>query len=131
MNNSCLVFDIFCDTHVHPKVNGKPHQYDILDLTTVHGTAEHLDEAKFDAQLKWGEIFFLIYSITDRESFKEITRVAFLVSFIHKWAKVKPRFILLGSKLDLYHHREVDHAEGNQRIPLKLKFINTVQFDIY
>jgi len=104
------------DNYEHKIVlsDGKPHQYDILDLTTVHGTAEHLDEAKFDAQLKWGEIFFLIYSITDRESFKEITRVAFLVSFIHKWSKVKPRLILLGSKLDLYHHREVDHAEGSQ-----------------
>ena len=59
-----------------------------------------------------GEIFFLVYSITDRESFKEITRLAFLVKFIHKMSKVKPRLILLGSKLDLYQHRQVDHAEG-------------------
>lgn len=113
MNTSELVIDMFRDTYVHHKVNGKTHSYEILDLTTVQGTAEHLNEAKFDAQLKWGEIFFLVYSITDRESFKEITRVAFLVSFIHKWSKVKPRLILLGSKLDLYHQREVDHDEGS------------------
>jgi len=73
-----------------------------------------MNEAKFDSQVKWGEIFFLVYSITDRESFKEITRLAFLVKFIHKMSKVKPRLILLGSKLDLYQHREVDHAEGSQ-----------------
>ena len=48
---------------VHPKVNGKSHEYDILDLSAVHG--KDTNEAKFDLQLKWGEIFLLVYSITD------------------------------------------------------------------
>ena len=103
---------------VQCKVNGKSHQYNILDLSTVHP----MNEAKFDSQVKWGEIFFLVYSITDRESFKEITRLAFLVKFIHKMSKVKPRLILLGSKLDLYQHRQVDHAEGK----FNFSFIRTL-----
>ena len=60
------VFEPHCNwrkTQVHPKVNGKSHEYDILDLSAVHG--KDTNEAKFDLQLKWGEIFLLVYSITD------------------------------------------------------------------
>ena len=50
-------------------VNGKQHRYEILDLST-YNRGLYKNDAMFDEHIKWGELFFLVYSITDRESFK-------------------------------------------------------------
>ena len=58
-----------------------------------------------------GDVFLILYSITDRSSFEEADRIA---SFIKDGKNVDSIFlILVGTKKDLEHFREVDESEGS------------------
>ena len=58
-----------------------------------------------------GDMFLILYSITDRSSFEEADRIA---SFLKERKNVDTALlILVGTKRDLGHLREVDESEGS------------------
>ena len=70
-----------------------------------------------EGQLKWGDAFMLVYSITDRESFHEIPNIK-----CHLDELKKPRnlsYILVANKCDLECSRTVATEEG-EKLALEL-----------
>ncbi|CRL08151.1 CLUMA_CG021017, isoform A [Clunio marinus] len=63
-------------------------------------------------QIRWGDSFIVVYSIVDRDSFKEAEKI------LKKVTKIKlPSYytvLLLGNKNDLEHSREVAIKEGER-----------------
>ena len=58
-----------------------------------------------------GDIFLLVYDITDRVSFEKL---GFWLSEIKKNAAEQARIILVGNKLDKYLNRQVSKADGEK-----------------
>ena len=71
-------------------------------------------EREFEEHIKWGDAFLLLYSVVDMSSFHEITRLAFLISFLHKNSSPKPILTLIGTKIDLEDQRLVSELEGKK-----------------
>ncbi|XP_031572504.1 ras-related and estrogen-regulated growth inhibitor-like [Actinia tenebrosa] len=63
-----------------------------------------------ESRVTWGDGFVLVYSITDRRSFKSIMTYHQMVCSI----KPKPVVVLLANKSDLEHKRKVLKSEGRQ-----------------
>jgi len=68
----------------------------------------------FEDHIKWGDAFMLLYSTVDRPSFNEITRLAFLINFLHKASSPKPIVTLVATKIDLEEQRIVTELEGRR-----------------
>jgi len=79
---------------------------DILD------TAGQGDSSYQDGNIKWGEGFLLVYSITDRASFEELQHLHHTIGAIR--CSQNTAFILVGNKSDMTHERQVSYAEGEQ-----------------
>lgn len=64
-----------------------------------------------DTCLGFGEIFFIVYSTTDRTSFDE---ARLLVKYIQQDKTVQPApfIVIIATKKDLAHLRKVDEDEG-------------------
>ncbi|KAK3324721.1 ras-like protein [Podospora appendiculata] len=80
----------------------------LLDVLDTAGQEEY--SAMREQYMRTGEGFLLVYSITSRESFEEIT------TFQQQILRVKDRdsfpMVVVGNKTDLEHQREVSEAEG-------------------
>lgn len=87
------------------KVDGESMLLDILDTA---GQDEY--SALRDSYIRTGNVFILIYSITDRGSFEDIQ------FFYESVLRIKDNdscgFILVGNKTDLENHRTVTFQEG-------------------
>ncbi|XP_076761743.1 ras-related and estrogen-regulated growth inhibitor [Xylocopa sonorina] len=71
-----------------------------------------------ELKLRWADAIVLVYSVSDRVSFDETSRLRFLVSHARKTRKVPPVVILIGNKADLTYtpgERVVSTAEGHRR----------------
>lgn len=74
-----------------------------------------------ELKLRWADVIILIYSVSDRVSFDETSRLRiprFLVSHARKARKVPPVVVLIANKSDLTYipgERVVSTAEGRQR----------------
>lgn len=84
------------------------NEYVSIDLMD---TAGENSETKLDSCLLGGDIFLVLYSITDRASFEEAKRIGRQIrerrrTNVHS-------LILIGTKRDLGHLREVSETEGS------------------
>lgn len=59
----------------------------------------------------FGDLFFLLYSITDRFSFLEARRLG---RYIRDFKSKESTLILVGTKTDLKHRRKISENEGVQ-----------------
>ncbi|XP_032240130.2 ras-related and estrogen-regulated growth inhibitor [Nematostella vectensis] len=94
-------------THRHPLTLGNDFIYiDLMD------TAGENSDAKLERCLSCGDMFLILYSIVDRTSFDEASRIARYL----KWRKFPETgvLILIGTKRDLGHLREIDETEGSE-----------------
>ncbi|KAG7805727.1 hypothetical protein KL921_005338 [Ogataea angusta] len=89
------------------EINGVPSSLDILDTA---GQEEY--SSMRDLYMKTGEGFLLVFSLTDRKTFEEIS------SFYNQIMRVKgeqvafPPLILVGNKSDLVDERQVSKDEA-------------------
>ncbi|XP_066591977.1 ras-related and estrogen-regulated growth inhibitor [Prorops nasuta] len=77
-----------------------------------------LPSAVAEPKLRWADAIVLVYSVTDRVSFDETSRLRFLVSHARKDRKVPPVVLLIGNKADLTTspgERMVSTIEGEKR----------------
>eukprot|EP00048_Salpingoeca_helianthica_P015992 m.229814 g.229814 ORF g.229814 m.229814 type:complete len:193 (-) comp17841_c0_seq1:258-836(-) len=94
----------------------------LLDVLDTAGQEEY--SAMREQYMRTGEGFLLVYAITDRKSFEEIT------SFARQILRVKDRddfpMILVGNKADLETQRQVAQHEGKDLAKsLKIPFVET------
>lgn len=71
-----------------------------------------------EPKLRWADAIVLIYSVSDRVSFDETSRLRFLVSRAKRSRKIPPIVILIGNKSDLSYtpgERVVSAVEGRKR----------------
>lgn len=85
--------------------NGTPAHLDILDTA---GQEEFL--AARDEWVRGGKAFFLVYSITSMQSFKEVDQFRQHILQVHDGQQVP--MVLVGNKSDLEAEREVPSADG-------------------
>ncbi|KAJ7328529.1 hypothetical protein OS493_024444 [Desmophyllum pertusum] len=85
-------------------------EYIYVDLMDTAGEVEF--RSKLDSCLTRGDIFLVLYSITDRSSFDEATRIGRHIRE-RKTNGNSVMIILIGTKRDLEHFREVDETEGS------------------
>ncbi|XP_014469314.1 PREDICTED: ras-related and estrogen-regulated growth inhibitor [Dinoponera quadriceps] len=74
--------------------------------------------ASTEPKLRWADAIVLVYSVTDRVSFEETSRLRFLVSHARRGRKVPPVVLLVGNKADLSGspgERMVSALEGQKR----------------
>jgi len=90
----------------HMEVDSEYIYVDLMD------TAGENSETKLDSCLARGDIFFILYSITDRASFDEAARIGRHIRE-RKTNGNSVMLILIGTKRDLEHFREVDETEGS------------------
>lgn len=94
----------------------------LLDVLDTAGQEEY--SAMREQYMRTGEGFLLVYSITSRQSFEEIT------TFQQQILRVKDKdyfpMVVVGNKCDLESEREVTRAEGEQLAKsFGCKFIET------
>lgn len=68
-------------------------------------------EKKLESFTVFGDLFFLLYSITDRFSFLEARRLG---RYIRDFKNKESTLILVGTKTDLKHRRKISDNEGVQ-----------------
>lgn len=87
----------------HMTLDGHYVALDIMD------TAGKNTERKLEKFTSFGELFFILYSITDRFSFMEARRLG---RHIRKVKNNDCTLILVGTKTDLERHRRISGNEG-------------------
>ncbi|XP_063589016.1 ras-related and estrogen-regulated growth inhibitor-like protein [Penaeus indicus] len=83
------------------QVDGTPQPVEIMD------TSASCDESS-DAHLQWAEAFVVVYSVTDKESFR------WAASTVQELSERRASscVLMLGNKSDLHHLREVEEVEA-------------------
>ncbi|KAI8042825.1 uncharacterized protein LOC128261963 [Drosophila gunungcola] len=96
-------------------------QFDILDAT---GRLQELDGVSLESNIRWADAFILMYSITDKCSFDECSRLKFLINYNKRRRKLGSAskdytldipVILVGNKTDQPGDRMVSLEEGQRR----------------
>ncbi|EDW64722.1 ras-related and estrogen-regulated growth inhibitor [Drosophila virilis] len=96
-------------------------QFDILDAT---GQLHELDGVTLESNIRWADAFILVYSITDKCSFDECSRLKFLINYNKRRRKLGSAskdyaldipVILVGNKTDQTGDRMVSLEEGQRR----------------
>ncbi|EDW77893.1 ras-related and estrogen-regulated growth inhibitor-like protein [Drosophila tropicalis] len=96
-------------------------QFDILDAT---GQLHELDGVSLESNIRWADAFILVYSITDKCSFDECSRLKFLINYNKRRRKLGSAskdytldipVILVGNKTDQPGDRMVLLEEGQRR----------------
>ncbi|XP_017019611.1 ras-related and estrogen-regulated growth inhibitor-like protein [Drosophila kikkawai] len=96
-------------------------QFDILDAT---GQLQELDGVSLESNIRWADAFILMYSITDKCSFDECSRLKFLINYNKRRRKLGSAskdytldipVILVGNKTDQPGDRMVSLEEGQRR----------------
>jgi len=94
-----------CTYRHHVELDGQFLSLDVLD-TAGKNSLEKIDNCVHTGS----DLFFVLYSTTDRSSFEE---ASLLCQYLLKTKNVSPACLtLLGNKSDLKHFREVDEYEG-------------------
>ncbi|XP_071792410.1 ras-related and estrogen-regulated growth inhibitor-like [Asterias amurensis] len=81
-----------------------PVDFEILDTAG--------QEDKIEEKLKWADAFIIAYSINDRCSFEEVTRLTFLAGRCRKSSSHDQAILIVGNKKDLEYDRLVQREEG-------------------
>ncbi|XP_072051936.1 GTP-binding protein REM 1-like [Amphiura filiformis] len=89
------------------EIDGKNSTLKIIDTPAYGQETFEKDEDKYLSQ---GDVYILVYSVTDRRSFKKANELRFKLQRT-KESETVP-IILVGNKTDLERSREVSFAEG-------------------
>ncbi|VVC24843.1 Small GTP-binding protein domain,P-loop containing nucleoside triphosphate hydrolase,Small GTPase [Cinara cedri] len=107
----------------------KMYMYQVtMDSETVN--FEILDTAAYiqykscnmEMNMRWADVFILVYSITDKCSFDDCSRLKFLINYNKKKRRLSTKehlsdvpVILVGNKIDQQYDRMVTYADGKKR----------------
>jgi len=92
--------------------------FEILD------TAGYVQDksCNLEMNMRWADVFVLVYSITDKCSFDDCSRLKFLINYNKKKRRLSAKdhpfdvpVILVGNKVDQQYDRMVTYAEGRKR----------------
>ncbi|XP_015605582.1 ras-related and estrogen-regulated growth inhibitor [Cephus cinctus] len=100
-----------CTTERIYKIDGPLGSWEIADPPGY-------PPAPTEPKLRWADAILLVYSVSDRVSFDETSRLRFLVSHARRGRKVPPVVLLVGNKADLScspGERMVSAWEGRRR----------------
>lgn len=87
----------------------------------IRDTAAQVENNRLEANIKWADAFVLVYSITDRCSFNECSRLKVLINSYAKSKKPNSQnssslpMVLVGNKSDRTHDRMISTAEGREK----------------
>lgn len=100
-------------------IDGESVTLELLD------TAAQEEKCRLEDHIKWAEAFILMYSVTDRCSFGEVSRLKFLINSYSKKqrksvsspdsAMTSTPVVLVANQVDRIHDRMVTQEEGFQR----------------
>ena len=65
-----------------------------------------------EGHVRWGDGFMLVYSVTDKDSFQQLTKMKQFIEDVRRTRNVP--IVIVGNKTDLAHAREVSVAQGEQ-----------------
>jgi GTPase KRas protein len=82
----------------------------VLDILDTAGQEEYIELR--EVYMRGGEGFIIVFSITDKKSFQEVTE--FRDRTLRVKDKDKVPMILVGNKADLEHQRAVSKADGEE-----------------
>ncbi|XP_033097674.1 ras-related and estrogen-regulated growth inhibitor-like [Anneissia japonica] len=77
-----------------------------------HNNNDETGDNHREGQIRWGEGFLVIYSVTDRRSFDGVLRIKNYLDEVKKARNVS--MVILANKTDLEHNREVSYEEGEK-----------------
>ncbi|XP_025405752.1 ras-related and estrogen-regulated growth inhibitor isoform X2 [Sipha flava] len=93
--------------------------FEILDTA---GYAVQDKSYNLEMNMRWADVFVLVYSITDKCSFDDCSRIKFLINYYKKKRRLSTKdhpfevpVILVGNKVDQQYDRMVTYAEGRKR----------------
>lgn len=69
------------------------------------------ESSRRESDFIWGDVFVLVYSITDRKSFHEIQKLRKRIDLLRGSPAM---FVVIANKKDLTHLREVSREEGKR-----------------
>lgn len=95
--------------------DGENHRFEILDLSNsvLKNAQDSKDEKEYEDHIRWGDAFMLLFSVVDKTSFDEATRLAFQIHLFHRNSSPKPVVALIATKTDLpEEHRVIFEKEG-------------------
>ncbi|KAL4232604.1 hypothetical protein ACF0H5_007294 [Mactra antiquata] len=88
----------------------------------IRDTAAQEENNKLEANIKWADAYVLVYSITDRCSFNECSRLKVLINSFSKRARNNSQsssscvpIVLVGNKTDRSRDRMITSAEGREK----------------
>ncbi|CAB3368174.1 Hypothetical predicted protein [Cloeon dipterum] len=92
-----------------------------LEILDTAGQPHEMECPGLEANIRWADVFILMYSVTDKCSFDECSRLKFLINYnkrrrrLSSSARVEPPVLLVGNKSDQIADRMVTFEEGHKR----------------
>ncbi|XP_065346226.1 ras-related and estrogen-regulated growth inhibitor-like protein isoform X1 [Cloeon dipterum] len=92
-----------------------------LEILDTAGQPHETECPGLEANIRWADVFILMYSVTDKCSFDECSRLKFLINYnkrrrrLSSSARVEPPVLLVGNKSDQIADRMVTFEEGHKR----------------
>uniref|UniRef100_A0A6A7G2W2 small monomeric GTPase n=2 Tax=Hirondellea gigas TaxID=1518452 RepID=A0A6A7G2W2_9CRUS len=96
-----------------------------VTLEILDSAGDEKDSERHEANIRWADVFLLVYSVTDRCSFDDCSRAKFLINYnkrrrritgpANKDSREDAPVLLVGNKKDLVGDRMVSTDEGLKR----------------
>ncbi|XP_059486495.1 ras-related and estrogen-regulated growth inhibitor isoform X2 [Neocloeon triangulifer] len=102
----------------NPTVDNEVIPLEILDTA---GQPHEMECPGLEANIRWADVFILMYSVTDKCSFDECSRLKFLINYnkrrrrLSSSARTEPPVLLVGNKTDQIADRMVSFEDGQKR----------------
>ncbi|XP_014663975.1 PREDICTED: ras-related and estrogen-regulated growth inhibitor-like [Priapulus caudatus] len=103
---------------VRTEFSNEPITFDILDTA---GQEAESSDLHLQENIRWADAYVLVYSVTDKCSFDECTRLKFLITHMRRRRKlsyghaVVHPVVLVGNKSDQVGDRMVGYEDGRRR----------------
>lgn len=114
-----------CLERIYPHmavIDGETLALEILDSA---GQSHETDSVRLEANIRWADVFVLMYSVTDKCSFDDCNRLKFLINYNKRKRRIpsptskdgcwEVPVVLVGNKKDQSGDRMVDTQEGFKR----------------
>lgn len=85
---------------------------DVVTMEILDTAGQDVESIQSEGNVRWGEGFLVMYSVTDRESFNEVVNYKNYLDEVKKARNVT--MVVVANKCDLDHCREVSTEEGER-----------------